>query len=33
MKKPSTREKQYGIAVNRFVNPGEELTDLAEVKE
>ena len=26
-------EKQYGIAVNRFVNPGEELTDLAEVKE
>lgn len=26
-------EKQYGIAVNRFVNPGEELADLAEVKE
>ncbi|HEX6177923.1 MAG TPA: ABC transporter ATP-binding protein [Thermoanaerobaculia bacterium] len=23
-------EKQYGIAVNRFVNPGEELKDLAE---
>ena len=23
-------EKQYGIAVNRFVNPGEELPDLAE---
>ena len=26
-------EKQYGIAANRFVNPGEELADLAEVKE
>lgn len=23
-------EKQYGVAVNRFVNPGEELKDLAE---
>jgi hypothetical protein len=22
-------EKQYGIAINRFVNPGEELRDLA----
>jgi len=22
-------EKQYGIAVNQFVNPGEELQDLA----
>ena len=24
-------EKQYGIAINRFVNPGEELEDLAKV--
>ena len=23
-------EKQYGIAMNRFVNPGEELADLAQ---
>ncbi len=22
-------EKQYGVAVNRFVNPGEEVQDLA----
>jgi len=26
-------EKQYGIAVNRFVNPGEELPDFQEVTE
>ncbi|HUP45108.1 MAG TPA: ABC transporter ATP-binding protein [Thermoanaerobaculia bacterium] len=24
-------EKQYGIAINRFVNPGEELVDVAEM--
>ena len=29
----SLYEKQYGIATNRFVNPGEELADLAATKE